>query len=73
MRWDLELIQRFPLVDYDTIADDQFQNLTHLTTASGVKDMRIAAIAFVNNLVLLTTNRRDFTGVPGLVTEDWTL
>ncbi len=36
-------------------------------------DLRIAATAQARGLILLTRNTRDFSQVPGLVTEDWTI
>lgn len=35
-------------------------------------DLRIAAIALVNDLTLITGNTRHFSRVPGLRVEDWT-
>ena len=73
MRKDIELLQRFPIMDYDAAAEAQFQSLTHLVTKTGVRDLRIAAIALVNNLTVLTDNKRDFGAVPGLSIDDWTI
>lgn len=36
-------------------------------------DLRIAAIALSNNLIILTLNGKDFSKVPGLIIEDWTV
>jgi len=38
----------------------------------GTLDLRIAAIATVHDLKLLSRNLRDFRKVPGLDVEDWT-
>jgi tRNA(fMet)-specific endonuclease VapC len=34
-------------------------------------DKKIAAIARVNNAILLTANRREFEQIPGLHFENW--
>jgi len=39
----------------------------------GVMDLRIAATALARNLVVLTKNSSDFSQVPSLRIEDWTL
>jgi tRNA(fMet)-specific endonuclease VapC len=39
----------------------------------GERDLLIAAIALANNLVLITSNSREFGRVPDLRWEDWTL
>jgi tRNA(fMet)-specific endonuclease VapC len=39
----------------------------------GTLDLRIAAVAVVNSVTLLTRNRRDFSLVSGLVIDDWSV
>ena len=34
-------------------------------------DLRIASIAIQHNMILITGNKRHFTGIPGLNIEDW--
>ena len=66
-------VQQWVEVPYNQAAEDQFQDLLTLRLRIGTQDLRIAAIALVNKLIVLTRNSRDFGRVPGLVTEDWTV
>ncbi len=36
-------------------------------------DLRIASITLARGLILLTRNKRDFSKVPGLMIDDWTV
>jgi tRNA(fMet)-specific endonuclease VapC len=73
MRDDITAYGDFPFIAYAATADARFQQITHLATKIGVRDLRIAAIALANNLTVLTGNTRDFTVVPGLTFADWTV
>jgi tRNA(fMet)-specific endonuclease VapC len=46
-------------------------DLTRRGTPIGAYDLQIAAIALVNNLILITHNVREFSRVDGLRFEDW--
>ncbi len=45
--------------------------LERLGTPVGPFDMQIAAIALVNNLILVTHNTKEFSRIDGLKLEDW--
>ncbi|MEM1172152.1 MAG: type II toxin-antitoxin system VapC family toxin [Cyanobacteria bacterium P01_H01_bin.35] len=45
--------------------------LSELGTPIGSNDIQIAAIAIVNNLILVTHNTREFSRVNDLQLEDW--
>lgn len=61
------------VLDFDQAAYTQFETLRQQRIRIGSQDLRIAAIVLAINGVLLTRNRRDFSQVPGLALEDWSL
>ena len=72
----LETLQGFataPVLAFDAKAIAVFNELRGQRVRVSTMDLRIAAIAMSSNLVLLTRNVSDFSKVPGLVTEDWTV
>ncbi|MBE9009427.1 type II toxin-antitoxin system VapC family toxin [Pseudanabaenaceae cyanobacterium LEGE 13415] len=61
-----------PILEFDTNAGQEFQRIRKLYPRLGVMDLKIAAIALVNQAVVLTRNQRDFGQIVGLSIEDWT-
>lgn len=59
------------VLDFSQAAFDRFIALRQQRLRVGSQDLRIAAITLVNGAVLVTRNTRDFSQVPGLVTQDW--
>jgi tRNA(fMet)-specific endonuclease VapC len=71
-----ETLQGFataPVLLFDAGATAVFDELRGKRVRVSTMDLRIAAIAISRNLVLLTRNISDFSKVPDLVTEDWTM
>jgi tRNA(fMet)-specific endonuclease VapC len=61
----------FFLALFDEQAADQFDLLQSAKIRLGTMDLKIAAIALVNQALLLSANRRDFEQIPGLRAENW--
>lgn len=61
-----------PILDFDGEAAQEFQRLRNLYPRLGAMDLKIAAVALVNQAVVLTRNSRDFGQIGGLFIEDWT-
>ena len=61
------------VLPFDAKASLVFDALIAKRVRIGTMDLRIASIALSQGLTLLTRNARDFTKVPGLVIEDWTI
>lgn len=61
----------FEIVPFDEPAARQFDELRRQKLRIGTRDLKIAAIALVNQALLLSANRADFERVPGLRFENW--
>lgn len=61
------------VLPFDANASLLFDRLVAQRVRIATMDLRIASIALGNGLTLLTRNKRDFSKVPGLVLDDWTI
>lgn len=61
------------VLSFDAAAAAEFASMRGLKVRIGTMDLRIAAIALCRALTVLSRNLRDFTLVPGLNVEDWTI
>jgi tRNA(fMet)-specific endonuclease VapC len=67
----VQLVNLFPVVAYTQAAEDQLLKFKAQRLRIGSQDLKIAAVAMVNKLTLLTRNRQDFGRIPGLSMADW--
>ena len=61
-----------PILDFDELAAVQFSKLRRGRVRLGTMDLKIAAIALSQGVLLLSRNLTDFRKVPELWVEDWT-
>ncbi|NEQ40473.1 MAG: type II toxin-antitoxin system VapC family toxin [Okeania sp. SIO3I5] len=61
------------LLDFNDAANTYYQNLRQQKVSVGIHDLRIAAIALVNQAVVVTRNKKDLSKVPNLPLENWSL
>lgn len=59
------------LLPFDQKAADVFDDLVRQKLGVGTMDLRIAAIAIANRMILLTQNTVDFERIPNLQIDDW--
>ena len=72
----LEILQGFssaPVLQYEAEAVAIFDELRRQKVRVSTMDLRISEIALSHNLIVLTRNVSDFSKVPGLMKEDWTV
>jgi len=58
---------------FDSTAATVYEGLLSQKLRLGTQDLRIAAIVLSQGAVLLTRNSQDFSQVPGLQIDDWTI
>jgi len=69
----VRLFPQFPIVPFDQSCEIQFQWIRSLHLRIGTQDQKIAAVALANHLTLLTRNKVDFSRIPGLTIDDWSV
>jgi len=66
-------LAKLNILDYEATSESIYQELQRQRLRVGSQDLRIAAVTLANHGVLITHNRSDFSQVPGLTLEDWTI
>jgi tRNA(fMet)-specific endonuclease VapC len=66
-----DVLSDWNILLFEEAAADVFTSLRRQRIRIGTMDLKIASIALVHNALLVTTNARDFSVVPGLRHEDW--
>lgn len=61
------------LLDFDDAAYNCYQNLRQQKIKVGTQDLRIASVALANKAIVVTRNHKDFSKVPNISLEDWSL
>jgi tRNA(fMet)-specific endonuclease VapC len=69
----LDFYRTKTVLDFNTAASTQFQQLIRQKIRAGTQDLRIASIALAIGGTVVTRNQRDFQRVPGLRIEDWSI
>ncbi len=72
-----EFLKTIPLLNFDESAQTCYQQLLRqqkeLNKKRLQKDLRIASIALATSSIMVTRNYQDFSKVPNLMLEDWTV
>lgn len=73
LRQGVEFFNSIRILDFDEKANSCYLELKGQKIRVGTQDLRIAAIVISHNAILVTRNQRDFSRIPGLEFEDWTV
>jgi tRNA(fMet)-specific endonuclease VapC len=73
LKKSLEHYCKIQVPDFDERAAAEFERLQKQRIRIGTMDLKIAAIALAHDAVLLSRNLRDFSRVPELKVEDWSV
>ncbi len=73
LRSTVQHLAGFQIVDWTDEASERFREMRPQGIRIGTQDLRIASIALSLDAVVVTRNQRDFSQVPGLTIEDWTV
>jgi tRNA(fMet)-specific endonuclease VapC len=69
----LAYFQSICVLDFDSSAADSYQSIISQKIRVGTQDLKIASISLSRNAVIVTRNFRDFSKVPGIKIEDWSI
>lgn len=72
----LNFLKGVQILGFDEVANDQYKQLVLnplLRKKRLQEDMKIAAIALSTGAIIVTRNQRDFSLVPDVQFEDWTI
>ncbi len=72
MKLAVDIFQQTTIVPFEHTTQKILRTIRVGRGDRGKCDMRIAAIAIEHDLVLVTNNTKDFTGINGLDIDDWT-
>ncbi len=73
LRQAVQYVNGFTLVDWTESASCHFNELRQQGVRIGTQDLRIASITRSINAIIVTCNQRDFSQVPDLRIEDWSV
>ncbi|BAY22683.1 hypothetical protein NIES2100_24460 [Calothrix sp. NIES-2100] len=73
LRQGVEFFNTIRILDFDEKSLNLYAELKQQKIRIGTQDLRIASIAISHHAILVTRNQRDFSRVPGLQFEDWSV